>query len=143
MTAPVLERLTREHGYPLLTSEDLDGFLVGNEHSVLLFAGDPIKYPEALDVAVVLPELVDEFDGRLVPAVIAPEAEQALQARFGFSVWPTLVFMRGVRYLGAISRVRDWSTYLADIENLLAGETRRPPAVGIRVVDASPSGCAS
>ena len=132
MTHPLIERLTREYGYPELTADSLQPFLEQSGHSLLLLAGDPGKYPEALDLAVILPELVKAFDG-IAAAVVAPAAEEEMQARFGFTAWPTLVLMRGEGYLGALSRTRDWSVYLAEIEALLSAPTRRPPSVGVSV----------
>ncbi len=80
MTSPLLARLTDDFGYQSLNADTLDAFLVDQEHCVLFFAGDPARYPETLDVAVILPELIHELGGRLTPAVIAPDAEQAWPA---------------------------------------------------------------
>ena len=133
MTHPLLEALTERHGLPRLAEADLDGFLAADRHTLLFLAGDPVKYPEALDVAVILPELVKVFAAHLQAAVMAPEAEAALQARFGFSQWPALVLLRGDDYVGTITRVRDWADYLAEIERLLRAQPARVPAVGVRV----------
>ncbi|MBD3618986.1 MAG: hydrogenase-1 expression HyaE [Chromatiales bacterium] len=136
MSSPLIERLTTELGYPRVDTESLNEFLDAHAHSVLFFAGDPAKYPEANDVAVVLPELVRHFAGRLAPALVADEDEARLQALYGFESWPALVFLRGREYLGSICRIRDWSDYLQTIEALLQGPPKRPPSVGIPVVSA-------
>src|SRR5665647_587178 len=74
------------HGLPMVGVAEIDDFLTGAETAgavpVLLFAGDPVRWPEATDVAVVLPELIEAFQGRLQGAVIATQAELALAPRF-------------------------------------------------------------
>jgi hydrogenase-1 operon protein HyaE len=39
-------------------------------NTILLCAGDPVQYPEALDVAVVLPELMHAFRGEFQAAIV-------------------------------------------------------------------------
>ncbi|MEA1051564.1 hypothetical protein U5801_17385 [Lamprobacter modestohalophilus] len=133
MTAPLIDALTEHHRLPRLGDDDLDAFLAGDADHLLFVAGDPAKYPEALDVAVILPELIRAFAGRFDAALIAPEAEQRVMERFGVSRFPALILLRGNDYLGAISRVRDWADYLAELERLLAAEPMRPPGLGIAV----------
>jgi hydrogenase-1 operon protein HyaE len=134
MTEPLIEALTERHGLPLLTEDALDAFVAPDRHTLLFLAGDPLRYPESLDVAVILPELVKAFAGRFSAAVADRDSEQALRARFGFTRWPALVMLRGDAYVGAITRVRDWSQYLAELERLLHADPSRPPGVGIPVV---------
>jgi hydrogenase-1 operon protein HyaE len=133
MSAPLIDALIERHGLPLVDEIGLDAFVADRTHSLLFLVGDPVKYPEALDVAVILPELIKAFAGRFQAAVIAPESEQALQARFGFSRWPALVLLRGDAYVGAITRVRNWDEYLFELSRLLDTEPSRPPGVGIPV----------
>jgi hydrogenase-1 operon protein HyaE len=141
MTAPLIDALTTRQGLPLVDEDGLDGFLAPGRHSLLFLAGDPAKYPEALDVAVILPELIRAFAGRFQAAVVAPASAAALKARFGVSRWPALVLLRGDAYVGAIERVRNWDDYLAELAALLDAEPSRPPGVGIPVHgDATASG---
>lgn len=118
MNAPLLDRLLDE-GYPLVKEDNLEEFLGGPGVHVLFFAGDPQQHRETNDVAVVLPELVKAFPGILHPGVVAPEAGQALQGRYRFRRWPTLVFERSEGYLGEISGIRNWSDYLEQIQELV------------------------
>ena len=133
MSAPLIDALVERHGLPLLNEAGLDAFVADGAHSLLFLAGDPVKYPEALDVAVILPELIRAFAGRFQAAVIAAESEHALQARYGFSRWPALVLLRGDAYVGAVTRVRNWDQYLFELSRLLDTEPSRPPGVGIPV----------
>ncbi len=136
MSHPLIERLIREHGLPEVGLDEHAAFIAEPGLSVLFFAGDPRRYRETTDVAVVLPELLKVFDGRLRAALVTREAEIELQKHYGFRQWPTLVFLRDGGYLGAISRIRNWSEYLEEIEELSRAETRRPPGFSIPVVTA-------
>lgn len=87
--------------------------------AVLLSAGDPARFMEAIDVAVVLPELIDAFRGRLRGAVIARRAESELGQRFGVRVQPTLIFIAKGETLGLIAKIQDWSVYVERIAKLI------------------------
>lgn len=135
-TPPLIQRLIDDYGYPVLGAADIDALPADDRVNVLFFTEDPKKYPETLDVAVVLPELVAHYGERLHPVIVARADERALQERYGFAQWPTLVFLHGRNYLGAISRIQDWHVYLERIDELLTAEPTRPPGVGVPVVGA-------
>lgn len=130
---PLIARLVDEFGYPGLAAADLDAFVNAPGDAILFCAGDPVQYPECLDVAVVLPEILRAFPGRLRVGIPTRETEPALQARFGFNRWPSLVFLRAGAYVGTISGIQDWSVYLERIKALLAAPASRPPSIGIAV----------
>jgi hydrogenase-1 operon protein HyaE len=113
------------HALPTLDVAEVDAFLTSAQAAgavpVLLFAGDAARWPEAADVAVVLPELIEAFQGRLQGAVIAPQAETALASRFDVQVYPSLVFWRGGEVLEIIPKIKDWSVYVARIAAVLSG----------------------
>ncbi len=113
------------HGLPTFEVAEIDDFLTSAEATgavpVLLFAGDPVRWPEAADVAVVLPELVEAFQGRLQGAVIAAQAELTLAPRFNVQVYPSLVLWRDGKVLDVIPKIKDWSVYVARITALLDG----------------------
>ncbi|MBS97228.1 MAG: hydrogenase [Oceanospirillaceae bacterium] len=138
MNHPLLNQLVERHGFPCLNSENFDTFIKKAPWSVLFFTEDPNRFSESLDVAVILPELAKRFT-QLSPAVIARDSERALQGRYNFNAWPTLVFLREGRYLGALSRVRNWDEYLAEIERILSLEPSRDPGIGIPVVSSTSS----
>ena len=134
MSHPLIQRLHDEFHYPEITLENHDEFTGQEGLSVLFFGGDPARYRETVDVAVVLPELVAATGGCLHPGVVAREAEIELQKHYGFRKWPALVFLRDGGYLGAICKVQDWSDYIAGIGELMVAETTRPPGFRIAVV---------
>jgi hydrogenase-1 operon protein HyaE len=132
MRHPLIQRLHDEFGYPELTVENHDEFAAPDEIGVLFFAGDPNRYKETTDVAVVLPELARAFGDRLRPAVVAKADEIELQKKYGFRAWPSLVLVRSGGYLGTVSRMKNWSEYLEEISELLTAQPRQP--AGFRVL---------
>ena len=127
MTHPLIQRLFDEYRYPEITLDNHEAFIAQQGTSVLFFAGDPKRYKETTDVAVVLPELVKAFHSRLNPGVISPSVERQLQSHYGFKAWPALVFVREGGYLGAITGIKNWGDYLQEIQSLLTAEPTSPP----------------
>ncbi len=127
MTSPLINQLQTRHGCPLLNADSYDSFVYGHENVVLFFCNDPIQFPESNDVAVILPELVKAFKDRLQAAVIDKSVERELQARFRFTGWPSLVFLRNGEYLGVITGIRNWQEYRQEIAGILASEPTEPP----------------
>ena len=127
MFSPLVQNMIEHHGYPVLGADTLGDFLASSGEVVLFFTENASKFPETNDVAMILPELVKAFEGRFSAAVPALADQRKLQMRFGFREWPTLVFLRGSDYLGAVSRVQDWNVYLAEITRILASEPSTPP----------------
>lgn len=119
-------------GLPEIDASSVDDFLAAAEQAgavaVLLSAGDPARFPEALDVGIVLPELITAFQERLQGAVIAHDAEAALGERFGVRVQPSLIFCRAGETLGVIAKIQDWSVYVDRISRLIAPAASRPAA---------------
>ena len=130
-TLSVLSR----HGLPTIGVAEIDDFLTGAEKvaavPVLLFAGDPARWPEAADVAVVLPELVEAFQGRILGGVIAAEAELTLAPRFNVQVYPSLVLWRGGKVLDVIPKIKDWSVYVDRITGLLDGSIKAASSAAV------------
>ncbi len=120
MRHPLLERLLQNERFQSLTPART-AELAGQPWSVLLFAGDPQRFPETLDVAVVLPELLEYFP-QLAPWLVSGEAARQLQGSYGVTLWPTLVFLKAGQYLGSLPRMQDWQTYLVRIPQILALE---------------------
>ncbi len=133
----LINRLIDEFGYPLLDAANLDAFSDAPGDAVLFCAGDPVQYPECLDVAVVLPEILRAFPGRFRAGVACSDLESPLQLRYGFNRWPTLVFLRNGAYVGVISGIQDWSIYLTRIDALLTAPVSRPLSIGIAVASAA------
>jgi hydrogenase-1 operon protein HyaE len=125
---PLIERLVTSLGLPEVDAGSVDSFLAAPADAVLFFTENPETNAETRDVAVVLPELVKAFAGRLRPAVVSRTAERELQKRFGFARWPALVFVREGELVGTLTGIHDWDVYLEKIAALLAAPTRRAAA---------------
>lgn len=126
--APLLAQLETRYGYPVLDADTYERFIADNGTVALFFSSDPAQYPESNDVAVILPELLKAFDGQLQAALIAKSMERELQARFRFTGWPSLVFLRDGGYLGVITGIRDWQGFRQEIAQILANTPGAPPA---------------
>lgn len=118
----LIDRLTSELGYAEVSVDTHDEFLRGSGLNVLFFPGDPQTVKDATDVAVVLPELVKAFDGRLNPGVVTDTFGDgtALKRQYGFHQFPALVFVRNNDHVGTIERIRDWAEYLTRISEMQA-----------------------
>lgn len=134
----LVERLTADWHYPLLTDEAaLQHFTEHQRHSVIFLPAEPKHFPETLDVAIVLPELMKVFGEQLKPAVSDLAFAKTLAARYAITEWPSLLFMRHHAYLGHITRMRDWQVYLQKITALLHSPVpAKTPGIGIAVVSA-------
>ena len=136
MTHVLIERLTQELGYEEVSLDNQDSFTRHPGLNVLFFPGNPETVKDATDVAVVLPELINAFGENLNPGVVTDTygAGKELKQKYGFSQYPALVFVRNGEYVGAITRIQDWSEYQTKINTFLAAPTRRAPGFSIPVV---------
>lgn len=134
----LIDRLTKEFGYTEVSLDNHDEFVGTPGLNVLFFPGDPRTVKDATDVAVVLPELMGVFAGKLNAGVVTDTFGdgKSLKHKYGFSHYPALVFVREGGYVGTISRIRNWQEYLTKINDLLVAEPRRPPSIGIEVASA-------
>jgi len=135
---PLIQRLLDELGYTEVSLDNHDEFCAQPGLNVLFFPGDPTVAKDSTDVAVVLPELVAAFDGRLRPGVVTDTwgVGKTLKQNYGFSAYPSLVFVRSGDYVGTITRIADWSEYLEKIGGFFTAPPRKPPGFKIPVVTA-------
>lgn len=143
MPSPLIENMIEQYEYPVLSEETLDDYINAQQECVLFFTENPKQFPESDDVAMILPEIIKAYGGRLKAAVISTDSQRKIQKKYGFNEWPTLIFLREGKYLGTISRVQDWADYLENINEILASEPKHAPGIGIPVVQASSSQCKS
>lgn len=127
---PLIAALSSRHGLPTVDAATVDTFLAPAageaEHAILFFTGDPETRSDTTDVAVVLPELLAAFAGRFRAAVVDRDAEEALKARFGVQVFPSLAVTRGQAALGVMPRIRDWSDYTDTLAGYLKVDAEPP-----------------
>lgn len=138
--APLVQRLARDFGATWVDENSVADWTAGGGDRVVLLAGDPVRFPEGVDVAAVLPELIKAFPQRFAVAVVPRDSEDAVARRYGSQRWPTLLFFRDGQYVTAIAGMQDWEVYLAGVAAALAMPPSRPPTIGIPVVSQTGGG---
>ncbi|TSE31033.1 Hydrogenase-1 operon protein HyaE [Tepidimonas thermarum] len=138
--APLIQRLVRDFGAAWVDENTVSDWTTGGGDRVVLLAGDPVRFPEGVDVAAVLPELMKAFPQRFAVAVVPRDSEDAVAKRYGSQRWPSLLFFRDGQYVTAIAGMQDWDVYLASVAAALATPPSRPPTIGIPVVSHTAGG---
>jgi hydrogenase-1 operon protein HyaE len=127
----VIEGLASHPDCEVLRSTSLDEFLARTPRALLFFSGDVGRRPEAADVAVVVRELLVNYQGRLRVGVIDRRDEGALMGRFGVVVLPAVVYVRDGQQTELVARMRDWPVFAQACDRLLApGDSPTTPAIG-------------
>lgn len=134
---PLVSRLGAAPGSQWVDAAGLETFLARGGEQVLFFHGDPVRFPEVLDVAVVLPELRRHFRERFEIGVVARADEDALAKRYGVVHWPSLVFLRDGRFVDTVHGMLDWDAYLQRLQQVFEKPASRPP---IALHAATPAG---
>ena len=132
--APLVARLVESFGARWVDNDNVEEFVGRPGDHVLFLSGDPVRFPEGLDVAVVLPELQRVFEQAFDIGVVVRKDEDAVARRYGERRWPSLVFLRGGQYVHSLPGMHDWTDFVAQVAEVLAAPTRRVPGVGIPVV---------
>jgi hydrogenase-1 operon protein HyaE len=133
---PLLLRLVRVTSAAVLDLETFDTWAGLPGAAMVVFAEEPARSKETLDLAVIVPELHAIREGQFRVGLLPPAASRALASRFGFARWPAFVILRNGRYVGAVDGIRNWDTYVSELDRLLSAEPTRPPTVGIPVMAA-------
>jgi hydrogenase-1 operon protein HyaE len=139
VTSALVERLVEQFGATWVDATSIDAWSAEGGDRVVLFAGDPVQFPEGLDVAVVLPELQRSLPGRFKIGVVPRDREDAVARRFGSQRWPTLLFLRDGQYVTTLSGMHDWDVFIERVTQALAMPVSRAP-IGIPVVSATAGG---
>lgn len=130
--APALvRRLADAPGSHWVDSATLDAFTALGGDQVLFFQGDAVRFPEVLDIAVVLPELCRHAErqlGRpLAIGVVTRADEDALAKRYAVVHWPSMVFLRDGRWVDTLHGMLDWAVYVERLQQILDKPASRPP----------------
>ena len=130
---PLMQRLVQETSAAVLQADEVAGWLQEPGLAMLVFAEDPDRFKETLDIAIIVPELHVAAGRGFRVGLLPPAAARAVAPRYGFARWPAFVMLRDGQYLGAVDGVRDWDVYQAELQRLLVATPSRPPSVGIPV----------
>lgn len=135
----LVERLVHDFGARWVDEGTVDDWAAEGGDRVLLLAGDPVQFPEGLDVAVVLPELRHSVGRPFEIGVVPRDREDAVARRFGSQRWPALVFLRDGRYVTTLPGMHDWDVFVQRVAEALAMPASRAPTIGIPLVSAEPA----
>ena len=130
---PLMQRLVQETAADVLPADAVAAWADQPGLAMLVFAEDPERFKETLDIAVIVPELHAAAGRTFRVGLLPPAAARAVAPRYGFARWPAFVMLRDGQYLGAVDGIRDWDVYQAELSRLLAAAPSRPPSVGIAV----------
>ncbi len=121
MTHPLVARLIEDMAYPALADmAAVATFTEAPGVHVIFVPGDPARNLETPDVAVILPELRQAFQGQFDCAVALDSVETELREATSIFKTPSLIFFRDGACIGGIPKVRDWSDYVERITHFLA-----------------------
>ena len=140
VTSALVERLADQFGASWVDETSIDAWAAQGGDRVVLFAGDPVQFPEGLDVAVVLPEIQRTLGRRFEIGVVPRDREDKLARRYGSQRWPTLLFLRDGQYVTTVSGMHDWEVFVERVTQALAMPVSRAPTIGIPVVSANGGG---
>lgn len=131
---PLVQRLVDQNGARWIDQDNVQAYTAEPGARVLFFCGDPVRFPEGLDVAVVLPELHAALGQGFSLGVVKAECEDRMARSLGVQRWPALVFFRDGQYLTTLSGMYDWSEFVQRTQQALASPPSRRPGIGIPVV---------
>ena len=139
-TPALVTRLAEQFGAAWLDETTVEAWSREGGDAVVLLAGDPVQFPEGLDVAVVLPELIRAVAQPVRIGVVPREREDALARRYGSQRWPSLLFLRDGQYVTTLAGMHDWDVYVERFRAALAAPVSRVPGIGIPLVSATAGG---
>lgn len=142
MPAPhaLLQQLVERQGAHWLSLLQLDAWGRAEPgDAVILIPGDPVRFPEGLDVAVVLPQLRAAVGRPLRIGVALPADEDAIGQRFGAQRRPSLVFLRDAHYVTVVAGMHDWLPFVEQVEQALCMPTTHAPIAIARAGGAEPA----
>ena len=103
----LLVRLVRETCAAVLDAETFDAWARQPGAAMLVFAEDPQRFKEVLDLAVIVPELHKLRPGEFRVALLPSAAAREIAPRYGLARWPAFVMLRDGHYLGTVDGIRD------------------------------------
>lgn len=127
----LLQRLRSQAKFALLDEEGLESFVMAGGDGMVLFTQEPEQQSEVWNIVAILHEVLKRNGDALRAAVITPELARKEQARFGITHWPSLVFVREGRYVGAVDDLRNLDEFALEIAAMLEKTASIAPSAGI------------
>ena len=116
----LIEALAAHPASEVVRRATLQEFLSRHPRTLLFFTGDVVQRPEGLDVAIVVRELLRQYDGRLALGLVDRRDETSLMAKTGVVVLPAVAFVADGRTVDVVARMRDWNAFAQAAERLFA-----------------------
>ncbi len=118
-THPGFRRLWNEGGFRCLKEDTLEDFLGAPGLKLVVFADDPNKQKETLDIVVIGPEIAKTLaaglEGKWFSDVVTG---RALASRWGVKRLPAIALFRNRVYLGAAEGLKGWDDYLSELTQI-------------------------
>ncbi|HET7203816.1 MAG TPA: hypothetical protein VFI92_10665 [Steroidobacteraceae bacterium] len=116
----LIEALAAHPASEVVRRATLQEFLARHPRALLFFTGDVAQRPEGLDVAIVVRELLKQYDGRLALGLVDRRDETALMSKTGVVVLPAVAFVADGRTVDVVARMRDWNSFAQAAGRLFA-----------------------
>ncbi len=131
---PLFQRLFGAEGFKILREEGEDGvdaFLAAPGLKFAIFADDPNKQKETMDIVVIGPELAKVFPNLAEKRMSDVTTGRALAARWGIRKLPAVALFRGGVYLGAAEGLMGWSEYIEALAEISRREAAPKRTIAI------------
>ena len=123
---PLFQRLYNQEGFLKLTDENLAQMQAEKGLKLVLFAEDPNRVRETLDIVVIGPELKKVFKDYLASCwMVDVKKARALSTQFGIKRLPAIAFFRDKDFLGASEGLKNWDEYLEEL-GVIGSRTQAP-----------------
>ena len=131
---PAFARLFGAEGFRLLKEEDLGLLTKAEGMQLAVFADDPNRMKETIDIAVIAPEIRRALGSAVAGAWFSETARgRAMAARYGIRRLPAVALFRAGVDLGAAEGLMNWDAYLKQLADI--GMRRCAPKKTIAVLN--------
>jgi hydrogenase-1 operon protein HyaE len=131
-THPGFRRLFDKEGFKKLTEDGLDAMLEEVGMKMVVFADDPNKMKETLDIVIIAPEIAKAFGNRLAGCWMSDTSTgRALASRFGFRRLPAVALFKNEVCLGAAEGLMNWDDYIKTLAEIGSRQTAPKRTIAI------------
>lgn len=131
---PAFERLFGAEGFRLLREADIEALTKAEGMQLAVFADDPNRMKETIDMAVIAPEIRRALGSAVAGAWFSDmPTGRAMAARWGIRRLPAVALFRSGVYLGAAEGLMNWDAYLKQLAEI--GMRRCAPKKTIAVLN--------
>lgn len=129
----ILERVSSSANIADLNNESFASFIKTEVDTLIFFLDDPVRRPEAMDLAVLIPDIKTLCAKEVTCGFLRAESSRQLMPKYGINKLPCILLLRNSEYVGVIIGLKNWNEYQEEITALLAKPTSKAPSIGIAV----------